>query len=176
MESERSTRHSRIDPQLAAAGWTVTPFDSLMLTTIPAEKAVEEWPTAAGPAEDSTATIIAPKYFIRHTLPPALSTVPFLDGAGGEETKVPISYDETGWGSSVRLELTSWVARNPVGVSLVDFSWWAPVKWFVFLVAAVFSDQVKDLVRRLFGALVPRKKADVASADTGHAAHTAVSE
>jgi type I restriction enzyme R subunit len=51
MESERSTRYSRIDPQLTAAGWTVTPFDSLMFTTIPAEKAVEEWPTAAGPAD-----------------------------------------------------------------------------------------------------------------------------
>jgi hypothetical protein len=117
--------------------------------------------------KDSTATIIAPTYFIRRTLPPALSNV-----AGSEETKVPINYDETeGLGSSVRLELVSWVARNPVGVSLVDFSWWAPVKWFVLLVAAVFSDQVKDLVRRLFGALVPRKKTDVASADTGHAAH-----
>jgi hypothetical protein len=38
-------------PRLTAAGWTVTPFDPSMLTAIPVEKAVEEWPTEIGPAD-----------------------------------------------------------------------------------------------------------------------------
>jgi len=51
MESESNTRKRRIHPRLTAAGWTVTPFDPSMLTAIPAEKAVEEWPTEIGPAD-----------------------------------------------------------------------------------------------------------------------------
>jgi len=51
MESEKATRHARIDPRLAAAGWAVTPFDSSMVGAIPSGKAVEEWPTEVGPAD-----------------------------------------------------------------------------------------------------------------------------
>ena len=89
------------------------------------------------PDANSTLTIIGPKYFVRQTAPRGSSTE-LLDGS--EETKVPISYDVTGgWDSRVvRLELVSWVARNPVVAPLVDFSWWAPVKSIVLLVAGVF--------------------------------------
>jgi type I restriction enzyme, R subunit len=51
MESEKATRQARIDPRLAAAGWTVTPFDPSMLDAIPSGRAVEEWPTDFGPAD-----------------------------------------------------------------------------------------------------------------------------
>ncbi len=51
MESEKATRHARIDPRLASAGWAVTPFDSSMVGAIPSGKAVEEWPTEVGPAD-----------------------------------------------------------------------------------------------------------------------------
>ncbi len=51
MESEKATRHARIDPRLAAAGWAVTPFDPSMVGGIPSGKAVEEWPTDVGPAD-----------------------------------------------------------------------------------------------------------------------------
>lgn len=51
MESESNTRKRRIDPRLTASGWTVTPFDPSMTASIPAEKAVEEWPTELGPAD-----------------------------------------------------------------------------------------------------------------------------
>lgn len=51
MESEQATRKARIDPRLNAAGWSVTPFDPAMPSAIPAERAVEEWPTKAGPAD-----------------------------------------------------------------------------------------------------------------------------
>jgi hypothetical protein len=136
--------------------------------------------------QDSTMTILGPEHFIIHTAPPASSTEPTHDGTGSEETKVPISYDETGgWDSIVRLELMSSVARNSVVFApLVDFSWWAPVKWIVLLVAgvfvAVFSDQLKDLIRRLFGRLArragSRKKPDVKSPDTGQAAEVGITD
>lgn len=51
MELEQATRQTRIDPRLTAAGWAVTPFDPAMPKAIPSQKAVEEWPTAAGPAD-----------------------------------------------------------------------------------------------------------------------------
>lgn len=51
MELEKATRQTRIDPRLKAAGWTVTPFTSAMPAAIPSEKAVQEWPTTAGPAD-----------------------------------------------------------------------------------------------------------------------------
>lgn len=51
MESESKTRKQRIDPRLTAAGWSVTPFDSSMVTGVPVDKAVEEWPTDVGPAD-----------------------------------------------------------------------------------------------------------------------------
>jgi energy-coupling factor transporter transmembrane protein EcfT len=119
---------------------------------------------------NSTLTIIGPKYFVRQTEPRGSSTER-LDGS--EETRVPIGYDKTGaWDSRVvGLELVSWVARNPVVAPLVHFSWWAPVKWIVLLVAgvvvAVFRDQLKDLIRWLFGSLArrtgSRKKPDAVS-------------
>jgi hypothetical protein len=135
--------------------------------------------------QDSTMTIVGPMHFIIHTVPPASSTEPTLDGAGSEQTNVPISYHETGgWDSIVRLELTSSVARNAVVAPLVDFSWWAPVKWIVLLVAgvfvAVFSDQLKDLIRGLFERLArragSRKKPDVKSPDTGQAAEAGLTD
>ncbi len=51
MESEKATRQARIDPRLARAGWTVTPFDPSMSGTVPSRLAVEEWPTDVGPAD-----------------------------------------------------------------------------------------------------------------------------
>jgi type I restriction enzyme R subunit len=51
LESEASTRHRRIDPQLRAAGWSVVPFRRAFLDQAPASSAIEEWPTAAGPAD-----------------------------------------------------------------------------------------------------------------------------
>lgn len=51
MELEQATRQRRIDPRLEAAGWAVTPFDTTMPKAIPSQKAVEEWPTTAGPAD-----------------------------------------------------------------------------------------------------------------------------
>lgn len=49
MESEKQTRNNRIDPRLKAAGWHVVsiPFDQLK----DAAQAIEEFPTAAGPAD-----------------------------------------------------------------------------------------------------------------------------
>lgn len=51
MESERITRKSRIDPRLQAAGWSVMPFAADFAGQPPADAAVEEWPTSAGPAD-----------------------------------------------------------------------------------------------------------------------------
>lgn len=51
MESEAATRNRRIDPRLTHAGWSVTPFNAQMLAAAPDAAAVEEWPTAAGPAD-----------------------------------------------------------------------------------------------------------------------------
>ena len=86
--------------------------------------------------KDSAITIVGPKHFVRQTVPPASSTGPTLAGDGSEQTKVPISYgDAEGWDSTVRLELLSSAARNVVMAPLVDFSWWAPVKWIVLFVA-----------------------------------------
>lgn len=49
MESEKQTRTNRIDPRLKAAGWDVVsiPFDQLSGVA----QAIEEFPTAAGPAD-----------------------------------------------------------------------------------------------------------------------------
>lgn len=51
MESEAATRKRRIDPKLAAAGWSVRPYDPALSVAPPAASAVEEWPTSAGPAD-----------------------------------------------------------------------------------------------------------------------------
>ena len=51
MESESNTRKRRIDPRLAAAGWSVAPFDSVYTDRLPVATAVEEWPTTHGPAD-----------------------------------------------------------------------------------------------------------------------------
>jgi type I restriction enzyme, R subunit len=51
MEREAATRKRRIDPKLAAAGWAVVPYRSSFSHTPPPISAVEEWPTAAGPAD-----------------------------------------------------------------------------------------------------------------------------
>src|SRR5579875_2612711 len=51
MENEATTRKDRIDPQLQAAGWSVVPFVVGMPDAPPSTSAVEEWPTADGPAD-----------------------------------------------------------------------------------------------------------------------------
>src|SRR5689334_8718180 len=51
MESEAHTRSGRIDPRLARAKWDVQPFDDALVDHKPERIAVEEWPTAAGPAD-----------------------------------------------------------------------------------------------------------------------------
>ena len=51
MESEAATRKRRIDPKLAAAGWSVVSYVPTMAATPPLTSAVEEWPTTAGPAD-----------------------------------------------------------------------------------------------------------------------------
>jgi type I restriction enzyme, R subunit len=49
-ETEAATRRHRIDPRLKGAGWTVTPYRiDFAYPTV--NLAVEEWPTAAGPAD-----------------------------------------------------------------------------------------------------------------------------
>jgi hypothetical protein len=126
--------------------------------------------------ENSTATIIGPKQFIRKTAPPKLSPPqPLLDQAGSEATKIPIGFDETeNLDSSVRFELASSDARNPVVAPLLDFSWWGPAQWMVLLIAAIFIDQVKELIQWLFGSVARRagwgKKPDAESKNTGQAA------
>lgn len=49
MESEKQTRNKRIDPRLKAAGWDVVSIPFEQLTG--AAQAIEEFPTAAGPAD-----------------------------------------------------------------------------------------------------------------------------
>jgi type I restriction enzyme, R subunit len=51
MESERQTRKRRIDPMLTACGWSVVPFDPAKPLTYYSHHAVEEFPTANGPAD-----------------------------------------------------------------------------------------------------------------------------
>jgi type I restriction enzyme, R subunit len=50
MEAEHTTRTNRIDPRLKAAGWSVIAFDSLE-DLKKHRSAIEELPTAAGPAD-----------------------------------------------------------------------------------------------------------------------------
>ena len=50
-ESEKITRKNRIDPQLAAAGWQVKPFNPQQSLTDYDGCAIEEFPTANGPAD-----------------------------------------------------------------------------------------------------------------------------
>ena len=125
------------------------------------------------PDDDSTATVIGPKRFIRASSPPASSTESLLDEAGREAVKVPIGSDET-FDDAVRLELVSPLARNPIVAPLLDFSWWASAQWIVLLIAAIFKDQVKDVLQWLFGAVARRadwrKKPDSASTGAGQAA------
>lgn len=51
MEREAATRKRRIDPKLTAAGWPVAPYRPSFSHMPPPASAVEEWPTAAGPAD-----------------------------------------------------------------------------------------------------------------------------
>jgi type I site-specific restriction endonuclease len=50
-ESERQTRRQRIDPKLRAAGWTIVPFDQHGEISTYRKHAIEEYPTANGPAD-----------------------------------------------------------------------------------------------------------------------------
>ena len=50
-ESEAQTRRKRIDPQLKAVGWEIVPFVEGMPTATLSRHAVEEFPTANGPAD-----------------------------------------------------------------------------------------------------------------------------
>ncbi len=50
-ESERQTRKQRIDPELEAAGWKVVPFDESRPLSDYDRHAIEEFPTAHGPAD-----------------------------------------------------------------------------------------------------------------------------
>jgi type I restriction enzyme R subunit len=51
MESERRTRKSRIDPKLRACGWQIVPFEPARPLPKNSRHAVEEYPTANGPAD-----------------------------------------------------------------------------------------------------------------------------
>ncbi|WP_280265773.1 DEAD/DEAH box helicase family protein [Nocardia wallacei] len=51
MELEAVTREDRIDPKLRAAQWTVTRYVPAFASSPPLASAVEEWPTANGPAD-----------------------------------------------------------------------------------------------------------------------------
>ncbi len=50
-ESERRTRQRRIDPKLQAWGWNVVPFDPKTPISAYRRHAIEEYPTANGPAD-----------------------------------------------------------------------------------------------------------------------------
>ena len=50
-ESERTTRKLRIDKQLVDAGWLITPYKEDIDITILSNHAIEEFPTASGPAD-----------------------------------------------------------------------------------------------------------------------------
>ena len=50
-ESEFKTRKKRIDPQLKACGWKITPFDGVRPLASYSNHAIEEFPTDAGPAD-----------------------------------------------------------------------------------------------------------------------------
>lgn len=50
-ESERQTRKSRIDPKLKASGWQIVPFDRARPLSEYTHHAIEEYPTANGPAD-----------------------------------------------------------------------------------------------------------------------------
>ncbi|MDO8874273.1 MAG: DEAD/DEAH box helicase family protein [Methanoregula sp.] len=50
-ESERVTRKKRIDPLLKAAGWSVVPYETGMDLSLFNKCALEEFPTANGPAD-----------------------------------------------------------------------------------------------------------------------------
>ena len=51
MESERETRKRRIDLHLKAAGWTVVPYSPTLQLPTGENLAIEEYPTANGPAD-----------------------------------------------------------------------------------------------------------------------------
>ena len=51
MESEARTRKTRIDIKLQEAGWSVVPFNEGMNLSLLAHHAIEEYPTANGPAD-----------------------------------------------------------------------------------------------------------------------------
>lgn len=50
-ESERRTRKARIDPKLKAWGWQIVPFDPAKSLSKYTRHAIEEYPTANGPAD-----------------------------------------------------------------------------------------------------------------------------
>src|SRR5262245_51504696 len=50
-ESERRTRKTRIDPRLKQWGWEITPFNPARPLTGYRHHAIEEFPTANGPAD-----------------------------------------------------------------------------------------------------------------------------
>src|SRR5688572_3338552 len=50
-ESERRTRRARIDPRLRACGWQIVPFDRQKPLSAYDHSAIEEYPTANGPAD-----------------------------------------------------------------------------------------------------------------------------
>ncbi len=50
-ENERQTRKKRIDPQLQARGWRIIPYNASTPLSWCQNCAIEEYPTANGPAD-----------------------------------------------------------------------------------------------------------------------------
>src|SRR3954447_25737169 len=50
-EAERTTRKQRIDPRLVRAGWSIAPSDAGTPVSAYQATALEEYPTANGPAD-----------------------------------------------------------------------------------------------------------------------------
>jgi hypothetical protein len=106
------------------------------------------------PDDDSIAIFIGPAHFISESSPPALSSHSLLDDneAENEEVLIPMGSSRT-LDNAMRLELASSVGRWPIVVPLLDFSGWGVARWIILLIATVFQEQVKDLIKWLFGAM-----------------------
>jgi hypothetical protein len=114
-------------------------------------------------AEGSTLHLIAPKFTIRGTNPPGeakqlisnqqqltvVLTNERVSLPGSSDVfngRFAISRQAGGYEQALHVEMASPALRNELGSSLVDISLSSILKWLIFLLAAIFSEQLKEQI------------------------------
>lgn len=145
---DRKLRFSRQRKQAASIRWF--PVYTINTISIPV---IKHHDLILRPDNQSQVMLDVPKQMVAITYPSYSSRVDLLKD-NREQLTIPItlaSEDEF----TLRIQVVSRLFRNPVGQTIIKVSIWSPIKWIIFLLCAIFAEQIKKgilipFVRRAF--------------------------